>query len=197
MTRSFARGVGQRVTASITAAVCLVIVSGADARAQTPAVELRGGYAYVADSEFNFPAGWYAEVGVPLPGAVAILAEIGRSATTVVERGVPVTLSVTSFHGGVRLEKRSGPFQPFGTAMGGITRAGGHVNLSPALGLGNLDFNVSSRAYTMQMGGGVVVPVTPRFGVTVAGDYRWGVGDLGPLTEFRFSTGVQVGLGRR
>ena len=197
MTRSFVRAPGRSLLAAVTAVLCCCPGLARDARAQTPAVELHGGYAYVADTEFNFPLGWYAGIGVPLRGAMTVVAEISRSQTTVVEFRLPVTFSVTSFQGGVRFQQRTGSVRPFVTVIGGVTRAGGGVDVGGSLGVGSLDFSVTSTAYTIQPGGGVVVPVTPGFGVTVGADYRWGGGDLGTLREFRFVTGVAIGLNRR
>jgi hypothetical protein len=46
------------------------------AQAQTPAVDLRGGYAFVADSDFDFPFGVYADIGVPVSPGMAIVGEV-------------------------------------------------------------------------------------------------------------------------
>jgi len=167
------------------------------AQAQEPAAEVRGGYAFVSDTDFNFPFGWYADIGIPLRGATTLVGEIGRSQTTVVEFGVPVTFSVTSFQGGVRYQVRNNAIRPFVSVLGGVTRLGGGIDAGSMIGLRGLDINVSTLAITLQTGGGVVVPVTPRFGITGGADYRWGASDLGSLNEFRISAGVLVGLGRR
>lgn len=167
------------------------------ARAQTAAVELRGGYAYVADADFNFPFGFYADIGVPVSPSMSVVAEIGHSRANVVEFGVPVTLSVTSYQGGVRLEARRGRVRPYVNAIGGVTRLGGGVNVGNLGGVRGLDVNVSALAFTIQPGGGVVIPLSDRVGLALGGDYRWGAGDLGSVKEFRFTSGVVFGLGNR
>ena len=167
------------------------------ARAQTAAVELRGGYAYVADTDFNFPFGFYADIGVPVSQGMTVVGEVGHSRTTVTQFGVPVTFGVTSYQGGVRLEARRGRIRPYVNAIGGVTRLGGGANLGSVGGPRGLGVNVSTLAITIQPGGGVAIPMSERFGVAVGGDYRWGASELGSVKEFRFTTGVVLGLGNR
>jgi hypothetical protein len=197
MKHSVIRGMCRALAVPVSTLAFVCVLSAGAAHAQTPAAELRGGYAYISDPDFNFPFGWYADIGIPLRGAMTLVGEVGRSQTSAVEFGVPVTFSVTSYQGGVRYQKRTGSVRPFVNAIGGITRAAGGVDVGSQIGLRGLDINVSTTAYTIQPGGGVVIPVTPRLGVTVGADYRFGGSELGSLTEFRIATGIAFGLGSR
>jgi hypothetical protein len=195
MRRSVVRAITGALRASTAAFAGACVLWTGPVHAQTPDAEVRGGYAFISDTDFNFPLGWYADIGVPLRGATTLVMEIGRSQTSVVRFGLPVTFSVASYQGGVRYQRRQGSIRPFITAIGGITKGGGRLELGNRPGTPAID--VSMTAYTIQPGGGVVVPVTPRFGVTVGADYRWGGSDVGSLTEFRFATGVSVAVGSR
>ena len=126
-----------------------------------------------------------------------IVGEVGRAQTSQVQFGLPVTLAMTSFLGGVRFVDREGMVRPFVSALGGVARASGGVSLAGVPAARGLDLTVSSLAVVLQSGGGVTVHVSPRLGISVGGDYRWGASDVGELREFRFTTGVLVLVGRR
>ena len=175
----------------ILSAVVFVVMSGAArAFAQSPAIEVRAAYAFLADEEFNLPVGWHADVGVGVGQGMSLIAEIGHSQTTMTVLRIPVTFTVTSYQFGSRFQVHRGSIQPFVQVLDGATRAGG------ATAVRGLSVNVSSTAFTLQPGGGVVVRVTRRLGVTGAADYRWGASDVGSLREVRLSGGVAWSLGR-
>ena len=197
MAAAMFRVYGRLVTGVVASVVLVCGFWGEVAHAQTPGAELRAGYAFVRDADFDLPRGWYADIGVPLRGSINIVGEIGQSQTTGMELGLPVTFALTSFLGGVRVVDREGVVRPFVNALGGVARASGGVRLERLPGIGGLDLTVSSLAVVLQSGGGVTVHVSPRVGVSVGGDYRWGGSSAGELREFRFATGVVVLVGRR
>jgi hypothetical protein len=191
MNRSLSVRVRRVVTRPVTGLALVFIVLATDARAQAPAVDVRASYAFLRDSGINFAVGWSADAAVHLDRHTSVVVEMGRSRETAAPVGLPTTFTVSAWQGGMRVEAGRRLLRPYGQLLGGVTRVAASASLR------GKSASVSSVAFSLQPGGGVIVQVTPRVGVTAAADYRWGSNVMGSLNEFRVSGGVALALTRR
>jgi len=163
--------------------------------AQAPTAEISGAYVHLSDPDFDMPLGWLADVGIGLSDAVSVVGEIGRSSRTVAGRGIPVTLGVTTYQGGVRVTGRTQRLAVFGQALGGLGQFGGRAKAGPVTA------SVSLNAVSLQFGGGVIVPINGRVGIRGSADYRYAamVSTDFPVdvNELRLSGGLLIAIGRR
>lgn len=110
--------------------------------AQAPAAEVTGAYAYPRESDLNFPVGWFADVGFNLTNTLSIVGEIGCSSTGVTRFGTPITLSVTTYQGGVRAIARTPRVSIYAQTLLGFGQFGGTGSAGP-VGV-SLSFNAVS-----------------------------------------------------
>lgn len=184
----------RRVLVRLVAMTAFVAALASPASAQAPAIEASGAYAYLADPSINMPAGWLADAAFRVSDTTSVVAEINHSRKAVKTLGVPFTLSVTTYQGGVRVTGRASRVAVFGQALGGFGRFGGRLSA------GSIDLGLTLNAVTLQFGGGAIVPVGSRFGVRAGLDYRYAVmlsSDL-PLEarQWRVTTGMVLAVGR-
>jgi hypothetical protein len=122
-----------------------------------------------------------------------VVAEVGRHSRAVSGLGVPFSASVATYQGGVRFTGHAGDVAVFGQALGGLGRFGGRIST------GQLNVSLAMNAVSLQFGGGVIVPVSPRLGVRAGLDYRYAVmvsTDL-PVEarQWRVTTGIALAVG--
>jgi hypothetical protein len=141
----------------------------------------------------NLPVGFFADVAVRGTDTLNVVGEIGRSSRSVTEFGVPVTLSVTTYQAGVRAIGRMPGLAVFGQSLVGLAQFAGSAAVP--------GFNVSTsmNAVALQVGGGIIVPITPRVGVRTGIDYRYAVATsvdtLATARQWRLGGGVTFALG--
>lgn len=168
-----------------------VTVMGAD----TPKVELLGGYEFLRDSSdsVNFPFGWNAAVNYNLSPTLGVVADIGASYKSESFAGVSADLTVWGFMFGPKWASRTNErFTPYFQALAGFARASGSVGVSGvSLGSG------STTEFAIQPGGGVDIHLNEGVAFRLGGDYRRIFVDGGGSNEFRFVTGVVFRLGNQ
>jgi hypothetical protein len=156
--------------------LCLLLLTPAPSRAQTPSVEISGGYAFMRDQDRaeKFPAGWVASAVGNINGWIGAVSEIGGSYrvchdcqrgpfTSATFRGTDRHLRVFTFMVGPRFASRAvSRVTPFGQVLLGGSHISGGVQFDGALTTG----------FTYQPGAGVDVSVTPDLGLRLQGDYR-------------------------
>jgi hypothetical protein len=179
-------------------AIATVALSMTPAAAQTPAVEVSGGYQYTHVPDLNLAVGWFGDVAANINDAFGVVAEVSGAHTTMTERvsssqSVDVELTLLTYMGGIRAASHANPkVVPFVQFLAGGAR------LSGGAAVPSTSFNVSvseSRPAT-QLGGGVLLMLTNRVGIRVGADYRTVFFDGGRENEFRAESGVVVALGR-
>jgi hypothetical protein len=160
-----------------------------------PAAEVGVAYVHLSESRMTMPLGWLADLGIPLSDTLAVVGELGRSGRTEVAFGIPVSLSVTTYQGGVRMARRTPRLLVFGQVLGGLGQFGGRTRSRVVSAV------VTLNAVSMQFGGGVVVPLTDRVGIRGGLDYRYAVMTSTDLPiqvkEIRVAGGLIIGFGER
>ena len=138
----------------------------AAASAQEAPVELSGGYQLVSlepghDTQ-TLRTGWYADLGWNLSPVFAIVGQVGGNYRSREVLGDELRFSMHEFMGGIRASSRANStVVPFGHALVGPVRA-------------SLRFageGVSVTKFAVQVGGGVNLSLTQRFGIRVGADY--------------------------
>jgi hypothetical protein len=156
--------------------VCLVLLAALPASAQTPRVEISGGYSFMHDQdrEEDFPAGWFASATGNITDWIAGVAEIGGHHrvcrkcergpfTSETFRGTDRDLRVFTFMAGPRVATRvMSRAMPFAQVLLGGSHISGGVQFDGALTTG----------FAYQPGAGVDVYLTPALGLRLQGDYR-------------------------
>jgi opacity protein-like surface antigen len=205
-------------TASIRSLLLAVAALGAalPAAAQTPRVEVSGGYQFlnvsadldsidtgdvpVRDVDQSLPTGWYVDLAGNLNRHLGIVFAAGGNYKSITESAsfggiaasASVDLSVHEFMGGVRYSSRANPtVVPFGQFLVGAINGSAKVTASASI-TGSPGFSFSEEAsgtdMALQAGGGMQVRLTDRFGVRVGADYMWILADEG-VNAFRFGAG--------
>lgn len=154
----------------------------ATASAQTQSGEIAGGYAYLHDSELNFPTGWVFAATGNLTPIIGIVGEVGGNYGTL----DVLNLRTHSFLGGVRFRApNASGVTPFAQLLGGTTLLGASAEAA----------SDSRFVYSVQPGGGVDIALTPNARVRLQGDYRYNRREGVGFNQFRFATGVVYGFG--
>ena len=156
--------------------LCLLLLAELPSFAQTPRMEISGGYALMRDQDRaeTFPAGWVASVVGNINGWIGAASEVGSSYrvcqdcqrgpfTSATFRGTDRNLRVFTFLTGPRFTVRAlSKVTPFAQVLLGGSHLSGGVQFDGALTTG----------FTYQPGAGVDVNVTPNLGLRLQGDYR-------------------------
>ena len=157
--------------------VCICLLAAAPSyAADTPTLDLAGGYSFMHDEDRNkdFKAGWFVTVGGNVNSWLAAVAEIGGSYATCMActlgpftaqtlRGTDLNLKVYTFMAGPRFASHAASrVTPFAQVLVGGSHVSGGIEWVGAM----------TTATSFQPGGGVDINVSPRWGVRVQGDYR-------------------------
>lgn len=185
--------IDRRVRLWPVAVMAFVAAFTSPALAQAPALEVSAAYSYLADRDINMPIGWMADAAFSVSEPTRVVVEIGRHSRAIGGLGIPFRASVATYQGGVRFIGPVGRAAVFGQALGGLGRFGGRVST------GQIDVGLTMNAVSLQFGGGVIVPLTPRLGVRAGLDYRYAVmvsTDL-PVEarQWRVATGIAMAVG--
>ncbi len=146
--------------------LCLLLLGAVPSSAQTPRVEISGGYSFMHDQDRaeDFPAGWFASATGNITDWIGAVAEIGghhrecRNCergpfTSEMFRGTDRDLRVFTFMAGPRVATRAmSRVMPFAQFLLGGSHISGGVQFDGALTTG----------FAYQPGGGVDVYVTPE-----------------------------------
>ena len=173
-----------------------VLGLSSSASAQTPKVEISGGYQALHALDETLPAGWYVEVAGNVNPWFGIVGEVGGAYKTKSERisnnrPVDVTSTLHTFMGGVRLSARINQRM---VLVHPVLVGGAHASLSTdAVG-------VTRTKLALQPGLGINLMVTDEIGGRVAADYRRvfiDQGEGGGENEFRSTVGFVLPFGSR
>ena len=178
---------------SLLTAVAVVLIFAVPAVAQTPVVEVSGGYQAPYDNSIEewFPVGWSLDVAANVNDTWGVLAQVARAARS--EGELHVDLDLYTFGGGVRWSHRTtSRFVPFAQLVAGGSRMASRADLAAG------ELTVSQTKWMMQPGGGVNVLVGGGWGIVGEADYRRifldedqdgrsGLNQLGFFTGVRFA----------
>ena len=194
------------------------LVAALPAAAQTPRIEVSGGYQFlnvsadlesidtdeapVRDVDQSLPAGWYVDLAGNLNRHLGVVFAAGGNYKSMTESATlgglsasaSVDLKVHEFMGGVRYSIRAHPtVVPFGQFLVGAINGSAKVTASASI-VGSPGFSFSGEAsgtdMALQAGGGMQLRLTDRFGVRVGADYMRILADEGGVNAFRFGAGV-------
>jgi hypothetical protein len=195
-----------------------VIGAALPASAQTPRVEVSGGYQFlnvsadlgsidtgdvpVRDVDQSLPTGWYIDLAGNLNRHLGVVFEAGGNYKSISESATfggigasaSVDLRVHEFMGGVRYSSRTNPTViPFGQFLVGAVNGSAKVTASGSIA-GSPGFSFSGEAsgtdMALQAGGGMQLRLSDAFGVRVGADYIRILADEGGVNAFRFAAGV-------
>ncbi len=155
------------------------------AMAQTPKLELSGGYALMVDdiTGLIFPVGWVAGVAGKLNGWLSGVGEIGAHKRTTHAIGSELRFNATSFMGGVKASGKIGPFTEFGQFLVGLVRAQGTA----------FQISGSRSAYGLQAGVGLDYAMNRKLAGRLQVDFRGtlaGEDGLEPGRQVRLVAGI-------
>ena len=176
----------------------LILAAGSPAFAQAGdahAVEVGGDYAFLggAGSTEGYGAGWFADGGWRATSWLSLVGEAGRHRRWQDLGFIDAETNVDSLAAGVRIRHRRPRFAPYVQLLVGAVRVKRTTRLA---------FPVESSvgedgAYgSMQIGGGIQVPLAARLAIRVGADYRR-VLDAYRLHHHRFFTGAVYTFGGR
>jgi opacity protein-like surface antigen len=156
--------------------LCVLLLAGVPAGAQTSRFEVSGAYAFMRDQDRaeDFPSGWVASVVGNITDWAGAVAEVGSSHrmcddcqrgpfTSEEFRGTDRHLRVFTFMAGPRFASHAfSAVTPFAQFLMGGSHFSGGVQFDGALTTG----------FSYQPGGGVNLHLTPSLSVRLQGDYR-------------------------
>ena len=162
------------------------------ASAQTPKVEISGGYQALHALDETLPAGWYVEVAGNVNPWFGIVGEVGgayktKSGQISNNRTADVTSTLHTFAGGVRLTAR---INRRIVLVHPVLVGGAHASVSTdTVGVTS---SPPETKLALQPGLGINLMVTDAVGVRVAADYRRVIlsDARGDENEFRFTIGI-------
>ena len=180
---------GRRV---LVAVVVLALPTLAAAQA-VGSMEVAGGYGFLGDSELvdGFGPGWFAEAGWRTTEWMSVIGEVGRHRRTQDVGFIDVEVTFQTLLAGPRFWVATPRITPFVHVLGGATRLDVVARTSTPMATTGDD---AATYGTLQIGGGVEVPLADRFALRVGADYRRVFRSAG-LDESRFSTGVVYRFG--
>ena len=193
------------------------LVAALPAAAQTPRIEVSGGYQFLSVSadldsidtgdvpvrnvDQSLPTGWYVDLAGNLNRYIGVVFAAGGNYKSMSESATfaglaasaSVDLKVHEFMGGVRYSVRAHPtVVPFGQFLVGAINGSAKVTASASI-VGSPGFSFSGETsgtdMVLQAGGGMQLRLTDKFGVRVGADYMRILADEG-VNAFRFGAGV-------
>ena len=179
------------VARAVAVATWLSIAAASPAFGQsggTHAFEAGGGYAFLggAGTTEGYGAGWFADGGWRATRWLTVAAEFGRHRRRQDIGFIDTETRVDSLVAGVRIVRRWPRFAPYAQLLVGAVRVERTAYLA---------YPVDSAAGetgthgTLQVGGGIELPLSTRLAVRVGADYRH-VPDAVGLHHHRFVTGA-------
>ena len=161
--------------------------------AQPGGIELAGGYSFLGDSELvdGYGLGWFAEGGWRTAGWLSLVGEMSRHRRTQDVGFIDVEVTFQTLLAGPRVRFRASRVTPFAHLLAGATRLDVAVRTAVPVDATGAD---ASTYGTLQVGGGLDVPIGARLALRVGVDYRRVFTDMG-LDGSRFSTGMVYRFG--
>jgi hypothetical protein len=157
--------------AGLAVIACAIGVAAASPVQAQTSNEFSGGYQYTHVQGGSLPRGWYADYAVPVRGVWAVFGEVNGAYKNGSKQHV--------YGGGIRYMARMTPtVRPFAQVLVGAATFGF------CCGFGSVT------DFAMQFGGGVNIPVGPKWGVRVGADYRPVFSEFETDNQFRFVIGA-------
>lgn len=152
------------------------------------AFEAVGGYAFLggAGTTEGYGAGWFADGGWRATRWLTVAGEFGRHRRRQDIGFIDAETNVDSLVAGVRIVHRRPRFAPYAQFMVGAVRVQRTAHLSFPVDAAAGEATVYG---TLQVGGGVELPVSTRLAVRFGADYRRVLDAVG-LHHHRFVTGA-------
>ena len=152
---------------SLAVAVAVIIGFVEPAVAQTPAVEVSGGYQAPYDNSIEkwFPAGWRLDVAANVNETWAVLADVGHASRS--EGVLDVEVGLYTFGGGVRWSRRTvSRLVPFAQFLAGAALMRSRADVAGGT------LTVSQTKWMVQPGGGVNFLIGKGWGIVGEADFR-------------------------
>ena len=147
-----------------------------------------GGYAFLGGAGLaeGYGAGWFADGGWRATRWLSLVGEAGRHRWRQDLGFIDAETNVDSLAAGVRILHRRPRFAPYVQILVGAVRVNRTTRLVFPVESAVVEDGVSG---TLQIGGGIQVPLANRLAVRIGADYRR-VFDAVPLHHHRFFTGA-------
>ena len=183
---------------AFTLSFVVVLADFSSASAQTPKVEISGGYQTLHALDKTLPAGWYVEIARNVNRWFGVVGEVGSAYTTNSERIsnnqiADVASTLHTFMGGVRLSAR---LSRRIVLVHPVLVGGAHASVRTDAGAQPL--RSSETQFALQPGLGINWAVTEAFGIRVGADYRRVVigADRIDDNEYRLILGIVLPFGK-
>jgi opacity protein-like surface antigen len=180
----------------VVAGVLVILALPASGWAQEPgSLEVAGGYSFLGHSELfdGFGLGWLAEGGWRATRRLSLTAEVSRHRRTQDVGFIDVDVTFQSILAGPRIWLSTTRFALFVHTLAGVTSLDVVARSTFPI---DSNANDSASYGTLQIGGGVEVPLNDRLALRVGADYRR-VFTADGLHDPRFSTGAAYRFGGR
>jgi hypothetical protein len=147
------------------AIVSMLLCWSAPASAQTRAVELFGGYAFVHDAknDVSLPTGWLAGGALQIAGFLSAVADVSGGYDTEEAFGADLRVRAHGVFGGGRAAARLGRLTEFAQLLAGLVRGSGSA----------FGFTDTTTAFALQPGVGVDFPLADRLAARGQLDVRF------------------------
>ena len=157
-------------------------------------LEVAGGYSFLGDSKLvdGFGLGWFAEGGWRTTRWLSLTAEVSRHRRTQDVGFIDVEVTFQTLLAGPRIWVPTPRVTPFVHILAGATRL--DVAARAVIPV-NAAGDYAATHGTLQVGGGIEVPIGGRLALRVGADYRRVFTDAA-LNESRFATGAVYRFGR-
>lgn len=172
----------------IIAVTVLVLTPPARLSAQEAGLEFSGGYSFLDGEDLvsGYGLGWQAEGGWRTLRGPSLVVETSRHQSVQDVGFIDVEATVWSLVAGPRFRLKRQTFSPFAHILAGATQVGFVANTSGPIESTGADNAISTM---LQVGGGIELPLSPRFGLKITMDYRRVIANH-LSDQYRFSTGV-------
>ena len=172
---------------TLVAATALIAASASAVAAQTPKVDVAGGYAYLHEEDLSVPAGWFASVGGTINDWLDIVGAVSGHYKTEDVSLASVKVNLHTFVAGPRFTSHRNPaFSPYAQVLFGGART------SATAKVGSTSSTNTDSGFDVQPGAGVDIKVNNAFGVRVGvnGDFIRSDGETSG--EFQFIAGIVI-----
>ena len=186
-------GVGRAVVAIL---VLVLVGSPAFGQARdTYAFEVGGGYAFLGGAwgAEGYGAGWFADGGWRATHWLTLAGEFGQHRRRLDLGFIDVKMTVDNLVAGVRIRHRRPQYAPYVQVLVGAVRLKQTAHLAFPVVSTAAEANVYG---TVQVGGGIQIPVSSRLAVRIDATYRHVFDALRPH-HHRFATGAVYAFGER
>ncbi len=182
-------GEGMRVAVIVVGCAMVLLTIPDSGWAQEPgSFDVAGGYSVLGDIELvdGFGLGWFAEGGWHTTRWLSLVGEVSRHRRTQDVGFIDFEVTLLTVLAGPRIRMPAPRFTPFVHLLAGTTRLG--IVARTSIPIDSIGIDAATYG-TLQIGGGIDVPLADRLALRVGADYRRVFTDAG-LNEARVLTGA-------